>query len=135
MVFVRIQMFLFDQHVCSSMDLLWAGVVWSPSYLGTPWIWCGNCSSDRTLVFLMSCRSQETRASRHIEKCLCGAPEILGVIKFFFALIDEISYDFEHARLFHISTVQINEVLLFANISIKIRRDALSPQHINHFVL
>ena len=35
----------------------------------------------------------------------------------------------------NISTVQINKTLPFADVSIKLQRNALSPQHIDHFVL
>ena len=137
MVFVRIRMFLFNRllDVRSLMEFLRAVVVWLPSYLGKLWILYENCSLDQSLFFLMSCRSQETRASRHIEKCLCSAPEILKAFEDFFSLIDEIYHNFVCAGLSNISTVQIDEVLLFADIPIKIRNNALPPQHIYHLML
>ena len=81
-------MFLFNRllNVRSSMEFLRAVVVWPPSYLSKLWILYQNCSLDRSLFFLMSCRSQETRASRHTEKCLCSALEILEAFEEFFFL-------------------------------------------------
>ena len=50
-----------------------------------------------------------------------------------FPLIDKVADNFKDTRLTNISTVQINKTLLFADV--KLQRNALSPQHIDHFVL
>ena len=55
--------------------------------------------------------------------------------KIFFSLINKTSDYLQHARLSNISTVEINKIFLFADVSIKFWRNTLSPEHINHLVL
>ena len=56
-------------------------------------------------------------------------------MKVLLALIDEGGNDFKHSWLADIFTVQIDEVAAVADVPIKLRRDTLSPEHVDHFVL
>ena len=50
-------------------------------------------------------------------------------------LINKISDDFEHTWLADIFSIQVDEVVVVADVPIKLRRNALPSEHIDHFVL
>ena len=52
-----------------------------------------------------------------------------------FSLIDKTSHYFKHTWLTSISTVEVNEVFLFADVSIKFCWNTLSPEHVDDLVL
>ena len=55
--------------------------------------------------------------------------------KIFFSMIDKSTNYLKHTRMINISTVEINKLFFFADMSIKFWRNALSPEHIDHLIL
>ena len=51
-----------------------------------------------------------------------------------FSLVYKPTYYFKYSGLTNIFTIQVNKILLFANVSIKFWRNTFSPEHIDHLV-
>ena len=62
-------------------------------------------------------------------QCLLKHSQIL------FSLIDETSHYFEHARLTNILTVEVDEIPVFGDVSIKLCWNTFSPERVDHLVL
>lgn len=70
-----------------------------------------------------------------LEYALAPRKTILQKFKVFFVLFNKISNCLEHFWLEYIFSIQVNKVLFFADKLVVLNRHALSPEHINHFVL